>query len=210
MSEGPGPEPEPDPPVAAEGRTGRRRGWRPALRALHRDAGYLAVGLTIVYAVSGLAVNHIGHWDPDFVSFRREHQLPPPLPAGTEDLAAAVRTQLGIRETPREVFRAGPDRLDLLFDRRTLHVNPRTGRVLEQGQKSRFFLHLANWLHLNRGKQAWRIIADLYALFLLFLALSGMFMLAGRAGMKGRGGWLVLLGAAVPVLYVVFSGGPGR
>ncbi len=33
--------------------------WRPTLRALHRDIGYLAVGLTFVYAASGLAVNHI-------------------------------------------------------------------------------------------------------------------------------------------------------
>ena len=26
--------------------------WRPALRSLHRDVGYLAVGLTFVYAAS--------------------------------------------------------------------------------------------------------------------------------------------------------------
>jgi hypothetical protein len=37
----------------------RRIKWRPTLRALHRDFGYLAVGLTFVYALSGLAVNHI-------------------------------------------------------------------------------------------------------------------------------------------------------
>ena len=37
---------------------GRRRiKWRRGLRALHRDVGYLIVGLTIVYGVSGLAVN---------------------------------------------------------------------------------------------------------------------------------------------------------
>ena len=32
---------------------------RPWLRAVHRDAGYFGVGLTLVYALSGLAVNHI-------------------------------------------------------------------------------------------------------------------------------------------------------
>ena len=41
---------------------------------------------------------------------------------------------------------------------------------------------------------------------LLFLALSGLFMLPGKNGLKGRGGVLVAIGVAVPVLYVVLSG----
>ena len=180
------------------------------LRALHRDAGYLAVGLTLVYAISGLAVNHIGDWDPDYVRYRRVHTLPAPLPSDAQAAAAFIRSRLGIREVPREVYRSGPEHLDLLFERRTLHANPATGHVVDQGQEPRFFLRFANWLHLNRGKKAWRIVADLYAVFLLFLALSGMVMLPGRLGLRGRGGVMVLLGIAVPILYVVLSGGPNR
>ena len=52
----------------------RRLRWRPWLRALHRDIGYLAVGLTVVYALSGLAVNHIGDWDPNFDNYEHTHQ----------------------------------------------------------------------------------------------------------------------------------------
>ena len=40
---------------------------------------------------------------------------------------------------------------------------------------------------------------------LLFLALSGMFMLPGRKGLAGRGALLVGVGLAVPVLYVVLG-----
>jgi hypothetical protein len=43
---------------------------------------------------------------------------------------------------------------------------------------------------------------------LLFLATSGLFMLPGRKGLLGRGAILALLGAAVPIVYVVLSGGP--
>ena len=43
--------------------------WRAFIRGLHRDAGYLAVGLTVVYALSGLAVNHIAQWDSNFKVF---------------------------------------------------------------------------------------------------------------------------------------------
>ncbi len=44
--------------------------------------------------------------------------------------------------------------------------------------------------------------------FLLFLALSGLFMIPGRKGLLGRGAIVLLLGAAVPIAYVVLSGGP--
>ena len=47
---------------------------RPWIRAVHRDLGYLAVGLTLVYALSGLAVNHVSDWDPSFQSYERTAQ----------------------------------------------------------------------------------------------------------------------------------------
>ncbi|HEU4752504.1 MAG TPA: PepSY-associated TM helix domain-containing protein [Armatimonadota bacterium] len=188
----------------------RRFHWRPLVRSWHRDMGYLAVGLTLVYAVSGLAVNHIADWDPNFKSYERAYQLPrggAGVTAAPDDRAAAasVLAELGIREPVRQVFRA-PDRLDIRLDRRTLHVDPSTGRVVEEGQKPRFFLRAANWLHLNRGKKAWTVVADAYAAGLLFLAISGLFMLPGKNGLRGRGGILVAVGAAVPILYVLFSG----
>jgi hypothetical protein len=67
---------------------------------------------------------------------------------------------------------------------------------------------VSNWLHLNRGKSAWTFIADAYAILLLGLAISGMFMLPGRRGLRGRGAVLVALGVSIPVLYVTLSGGP--
>ncbi|RYE79999.1 MAG: hypothetical protein EOO74_02835, partial [Myxococcales bacterium] len=51
--------------------------WRAWVRAIHRDAGYLAVGLTLVYALSGLAVNHISDWDPNFRNHEVTHQVGP-------------------------------------------------------------------------------------------------------------------------------------
>lgn len=190
-------------------REGRPRfAWRPLVRAWHRDSGYVLVGLTLVYAISGLAVNHITDWDPNFQSYRTVRQVQVPLPAGESEAAAAVLRQLDIRGVPQETFAAGPERLDIRLADRTLRVNPRTGRVVEDGQKPRPFLRLANWLHLNRGKKAWTLVADLYAAGLLLLALSGLFMLPGKNGLRGRGGILVGIGIAVPVLYVVLSGGP--
>ena len=43
-----------------------KKRWRGWLRAIHRDLGYLAVGFTLIYALSGIAINHIKDWDPNF------------------------------------------------------------------------------------------------------------------------------------------------
>ncbi len=166
------------------------------------------MGFTLIYALSGLAVNHIADWDPNFRSVRKVHELGGPLASGDQEAAAETIRRLGLRGPAREVYRASPTQLQVTLDRARLHVNPVSGRVVEEGQRPRFLLRVANWLHLNRGKRAWTFVADVYAVGLLFLAVSGMFMLPGRKGIVGRGGVMVLLGIAIPTLYVVLSGGP--
>lgn len=180
------------------------RAW---LRAIHRDLGYVLVGLTVIYAASGLAVNHISDWDPSFEAFERTHELGP-LTGDDAAIAREVTARLGISSPVRDTYRASESELEVTLDKRTLFIDTRTGSVRDEGQEPRFFLRLANWLHLNRGKKAWTVVADIYAAGLLFLAVSGLFMLGGRKGLVGRGGVLLVLGAAVPVAYVVWSGGP--
>jgi len=196
------------PPVWRRVGTQLRKRWRAWLRAVHRDAGYIAVGLTFVYALSGLAINHVGQWDPNFKSVVTRHELAAPLPKAEAAAVAQVIAELAITEPLREGYWESDGTLQIITDERTIVVDPKTRVAVEAAEKPRFFLRVANWLHYNRGKAAWTIIADGYAVFLLFLATSGLFMLKGRKGIIGRRGFLVLLGAAVPFFYVHFSGGP--
>ncbi len=186
----------------------RKLKWRPWVRAIHRDVGYFAVGLTLVYALSGIAVNHIADWDPNFTQHEATYQLGP-LQGDDEAISKQVVAGLKLSEQPQDVYRVNDDELEIAMPSgRTLQVNAKTGAVLEQGQEPRFLLRAANWLHLNRGKKAWSYIADGYAVFLLYLAISGLFMIPGRKGLIGRGALIALAGAAVPVVYVTLSGGP--
>lgn len=186
--------------------------WRALLRAMHRDMGYLVVGLTFVYAVSGLALNHIEDWDPNFTPVDATHELPAALrdglPADDAALAAAVLEAAGRSDRVEDVFRIDDRNVDVILAEATLHVDVKRGVIKEEGQRPRFLLRVANWLHANRGKKAWTYVADAYAVLLLVLATSGMFMLAGRKGLLGRGAVLVVLGVAVPIAYVAWSGGP--
>jgi hypothetical protein len=195
----------------ADGGGGGRRAsarLRAVLRILHRDAGYFVVGLTFVYAISGIAVNHIKDWDPNFRHVEASHRVALPLPDDDDAAGRAVLAALGVTETPREIYRTSDTDLEITLEHRTLHADPTTGLVRDERDEPRPFVRLANWLHLNRGKKAWTFVADAYAALLLYLATSGLFMLPGRKGLLGRGAILAGLGIAVPVLYVVLSGGP--
>ena len=46
--------------------------WRKWNNIVHRDLGYLCAGLTVIYVISGVAVNHIADWNPSFDVDRRE------------------------------------------------------------------------------------------------------------------------------------------
>ena len=194
--------------MADAGREGRRFRWRLWLRAIHRDLGYFCVGLTFVYAFSGLAVNHIADWEPNFRQIKREGQLPLPLPASDEQLAEVAARSLGLQTPVRESYRTDEQTLQVVLDRSTLSIDTSSGRVHEDSQEPRFFLRAANWLHLNRGKKAWTYIADAYATGLLVLSLTGLWMFPGRKGLLGRAGLIAMAGALVPALYVTLSGGP--
>jgi len=52
--------------------------------------------------------------------------------------------------------------------------------------------------HLNHIKGVWTYVADAYALILLILAVTGLFVLKGENGLWGRGKWWVLAGTFDP------------
>ena len=49
--------------------------------------------------------------------------------------ARRVLDALQIREAPKEIYRAGETQLDIVFDERTLHLDPTNGTVLEEGDR---------------------------------------------------------------------------
>ena len=40
--------------------------WRKWSRILHRDIGYFFIGTSIIYGVSGIALNHMSDWNPNY------------------------------------------------------------------------------------------------------------------------------------------------
>jgi hypothetical protein len=184
-----------------------KKRWRAWLRAVHRDVGYLAVGFTIIYAMSGIAMNHIEDWDPNFRASEVQLKITPiPVELSDDEAVARIAAIAGMSGTPSDVLRAGDEvRLEYANGSKVTAIGD---TVTVQKRDSRFFFRIANWLHATRGKVAWKYISDAYAVLLLYLAISGIFMIKGKLGLRWRGTLLIGAGLLGPVAYIVIAGGP--
>jgi hypothetical protein len=181
-----------------------KKRWRAWLRAIHRDVGYLAIGFTVIYAVSGIAQNHIEDWgDVSYKATERTISIPAISDETPDDVAIVrVATVAGLG-TPTAKFRAGDEiRLEYGNGAKVTAIGT---QVTIQSRERRAFIGAANWVHTARSKKGWKYAADVFAVLLLYLAISGIFMLKGKLGFKWRGAVLISLGVAVPVIAVMTS-----
>jgi hypothetical protein len=178
--------------------------WRRWNNALHRDVGYAIAALTVAYGISGLAVNHIDAWNPSY-AVRKEHRRIAPVPDGPrEALVADARAKLGLAEAPTGAHEPDAATLELFYGLSTYRVDRPTGEVVVEPTAPRPVLRELNDLHLNNYKGAWTVVADVYAGSLVLVAITGLFVLKGRAGITGRGAWLTALGVLVPLGFVLW------
>lgn len=181
-----------------------KKRWRAWLRAVHRDIGYLAIGFTVIYAISGIAQNHIEDWgDVSYRTYELTRTIEP-IPADAPDaVAIATLTSLVDFGAPISTFRAGDEvRLEYANGAKVTAIGE---SVTIQGRERRAFIGAANWLHTARQKKGWKYVADAFAVLLLYLAISGIFMIKGKLGFKWRGALLIGVGVAVPVAAVLLS-----
>jgi hypothetical protein len=175
--------------------------WRRLNNVLHRDIGYLAVGLTVVFGVSGLALNHRADWNPSYRQQKAARQIAPLTSTDRDGQVREALTKLGITEEPRNAFRPDPQTLQMFFKDTTYAIDVPTGAVIVEVVRPRPVLLELNQMHLNADKGVWTVIADVYAAALILMALTGMFVLRGQTGITGRGAWLVAIGVLLPLLY---------
>ncbi|PLX85394.1 MAG: hypothetical protein C0617_04825 [Desulfuromonas sp.] len=179
--------------------------WRKWNNILHRDLGYLCFGLTVIYAVSGVAVNHIADWNPSYAVETVETNIGPvATPEGVTDaVVAGILARLGETETHTGSFRPDPETLQIFIEKRAVTVNLRSGAVRHERAEGRPVLREMNFLHLNHPKKLWTWVADIYAVALGLLALTGLFVIRGKKGISGRGAWLTAAGFAVPLVFLL-------
>lgn len=170
----------------------------------HRDVGYFLSGLILIYCLSGIALNHVNEWNPDFVIERKKVTIDRVYAADevTPEVAARFGALVGETEYRIRDFPTA-SQVKIYYDNASLLVdlNTREGEYERLTRRPVFFQ--ANLLHRN-SVQGWKWAADLFSVLLILLTLTGVFLLKGKNGIGGRGKWLVLAGMAPPVAAILF------
>ena len=177
--------------------------WRKWNNLLHRDIGYLLSALTVIYAISGVAVNHVADWNPNYKFEREEVSFTPFEPTTKDEVAARLVEELKLPGPPKDSFRSAPHKIELFYEGWSAEADIKKGWARVERPKDRFLLRDMNFLHLNHPKGLWTWFADAYAVLLAFLAISGLFMRRGKKGLMGRGKYFVLVGLLIPIVFVV-------
>jgi hypothetical protein len=178
---------------------------RKTCRWLHRETGFLVAGLTLIYAISGVAVNHVADWNPSYEQTISNFTITPVGDGPTEEIAPRIVSELPLTEAVKSVWRAAPDQLRVIVASGTYDVDLISGEVEARLLAPRPLLNDLNYLHLNHAKGLWTWVADAYAVLLATLALTGIVLVKGRNGLAGRGGVLLALGVILPVVYLVVA-----
>lgn len=170
---------------------------------LHRDVGYFFSALIIAYCLSGLALNHIDEWNPDFIIEKKTITLPQSYTS--KEVTTAVINEFGklAREDHFKVYDfPTPDQVKIYYDNASLHINLTTKEGVYEKVARRPLFYQTNVLHRNSLK-GWNWAADVFAIMLIFINVTGLFVLKGKHGITGRGKWLVAAGFLPPVIAMI-------
>jgi hypothetical protein len=178
--------------------------WQKWCHVIHRDLGYLFFGATVVYATSGLAINHRKDWNPNYSISVRELTVPVEgqVKNFTRQDATNLLAQAGIEGVYQKHYSPGEGQVKIFFEGGSVVLQRESGKLLIETLKRRPLLNTFNRLHYNPGRW-WTWFADTFSGALLLLAVSGLFLLRGHHGITRRGGVMVLIGIAVPAILVL-------
>lgn len=180
--------------------------WRRINHVLHRDIGFLCIGMTLIYVISGVAVNHITHqFNPSYSIKKGEASVRPVVENAVPDMAMVtdILDQLHENGKLKNVAMLTPGNLRIFVEGNTIDVELATGKVQQEKVKQRPLLFQVNYLHLNKPKGGWTYLADAYAILLGVLAITGILMIRGKN--RTRGLALTFIGFLVPIVYLFIA-----
>lgn len=167
------------------------------LRVIHRDLGFMMVGLSIVYGVSGMYLNHIKDTDPAFHT--KQGTLHFPTGLDSETLTAEIDVA-----PIKKILVLDSEHLQVLMDGGIGVYNINTGDFDYETHKRKPIVYWVNRLHYNR-LNGWSFMGDIFAISLITLAITGAVIVRGKKGITGRGLIYLLIGISIPVLYCIFG-----
>jgi hypothetical protein len=179
----------------------RTRKWRWWFRVIHRDVGYFLFGMTIIYSVSGIALNHIRDFDPSYEKVLKNITID----TSKYDLSndADIMNIVDVfneKDNYKKHHIKSSGMVKIYLHKGSIIIDP-SGEVKYEKFKRRPILYEVNFLHYNPGK-IWKWFSDAFAVALILLAITGIFLVKGKHSISRIGLIYTVLGIVIPLIFL--------
>ena len=176
------------------------------LRNIHRDLSYIFAGVICIYAISGICLNHKRDFNSNITITRHHLNVAWQFPYAADSIGSEMLhgfiEQLPDSETYARHSSVGENSVKVFFKGgSSLEINMNDGTALYEKIRKRPVFSSLNRLHYNPTRW-WTWFSDIFAVSLLIITFTGLFMLTGPKGLKGRGGIEFLIGILIPLLFI--------
>ena len=172
-------------------------------RITHRDIGYLITGLTLIYAISGIALNHKHDWNPNYIFYNRSFTVNADISRSSfsDKAAREILEDIGLSSGYKTFYFPSGNRLTIFVDGGFVQVDTGTGSGTVEMIRKRPLFYQFNFLHYNPGRW-WKYFSDIYCIALITVTLTGLFIIKGKNGITSRGAVLTIAGIILPLLFL--------
>jgi hypothetical protein len=178
-----------------------RKSYRYWLRVIHRDLGFVMIGTCFIYGISGILLNHMDGEDPSYKVEGYSLQVEKSL--RTNEVKTLWEDKKDLPAL-NKVIPLDDTHYRLLFSGGTGVYDAVRGTVDYEKYTKRQFVYWINKLHYNKVK-GWSVMADFFAVSLIFFAVSGLFIVKREKGMAGSGTYYLIAGILIPVIYIIIG-----
>lgn len=179
--------------------------FRKWCRIVHRDLSFFFAGMIMIYAISGIFMNHRDSINPHYTVTRSEFKVSADLSDKSkvdEKTIVSLLEPIDEADNYTKFYYPQPDQIKVfLKGGSSLVIDIKTGNAVYESLKRRPLISSMVQLHFNPGKW-WTWFADSFAVCLLIITLSGVVMIKGPKGLLGRGGIELVIGILVPILFL--------
>lgn len=195
-------------PKGKKNKTGNKvRKWS---RIIHRDLSFFFSGVILVYALSGIFLNHKKDFNAEYSIKQHTFNVAGQYPLRESDYSAQrVKDELlapydESKNYTKHYFPNGTTMKVFLKGGSSMVINMQTGNGMYESVKKRPLISGMNRLHYNPNKW-WTIFSDVFAVSLIIITITGLIMNRGKNGIMGRGGIELIVGIIVPLLFIFLT-----
>lgn len=183
-----------------------RNPFRRYCRTVHFHLSFFFMGVILIYAVSGITMNHLKDFNPKYYitvhNYTVKGTFSPSHKFNKNEIIQLLK-EVGEQDNYIKHFYPNNSTVKVFLKSGSSYIlDTQTGNVVYEGIKKRPVFNQLSFLHYNPGTW-WTYFSDLFAVCLILICISGILMNKGKRGLFGIGGIELLAGILIPVLALI-------